>query len=75
MQGYQPPPQLTSSKVQIFLACRNLKNVDFVTGVTDPFVTVQMRESTQQSWKQVGKTEMIKDNLNPDFERSFVINY
>jgi Ca2+-dependent lipid-binding protein len=26
-------------------------------------------------WKQIGKTEMIKDNLNPLFETSFFINY
>jgi Ca2+-dependent lipid-binding protein len=80
MQQLQPgmmmPSQesLTSSKVQFFISGRNLKDMDIV-GVSDPFVIVFMRDHPTQPWKQFGRTEMIKDNLNPDFEQSFIIQY
>ena len=44
-------------------------------GVSDPFVILHMRENPSQPWRQIGRTEMIKDNLNPDFEKSFIIEY
>ena len=31
--------------------------------------------SPTEGWVKFDKTEMIKDNLNPDFEKSFIINY
>jgi len=65
---------LTSSKVQIFISARNLKDVDIVGG-SEPFVIIFMRDHPSMPWKQFGKTEMIKDNLNPDFEQSFIIQY
>ena len=46
-----------------------------IVGVSDPFVIVFMRDHPAQPWKQFGRTEMIKDNLNPDFEQSFIIQY
>lgn len=46
-----------------------------VVGVSDPYVIIHMRENQQMPWKEFGKTEMIKDNLNPDFEKNFIINY
>ena len=67
--GMMVPSQesLTSSKVQLFISGRNLKDMDIV-GVSDPFVIVFMRDHPTLPWKQFGRTEMIKDNLNPDFE-------
>lgn len=57
-----------SSKVQLFISCRKLRDVDFV-GMSDPYCTVMMRENQSEGWKQVSQTEMIKNTLNPDFER------
>jgi hypothetical protein len=34
-----------------------------------------MRDSPSDGWKKVGQTEMMKNNLNPDFEKSFVLSY
>jgi hypothetical protein len=48
--------------------------VDFV-GVTDPICILYYKEQEGAQWMQIDKTEMIKDNLNPDFEKSFIINY
>lgn len=34
-----------------------------------------MREGSEQQWRQIGKTEVVKDNLNPAFKTSFMITY
>ena len=77
MQSSYQPPQLSSSlssKLQLFISCTNLKDVDIV-GYSDPFVLVEMREGSEQQWRQIGKTEVVKDNLNPAFQTSFMITY
>jgi Ca2+-dependent lipid-binding protein len=51
-----------------------LKNVDAI-GYSDPFVIVNMREDKNGAWKEIGKTEMVKDYLNPTFKTSFIIAY
>jgi Ca2+-dependent lipid-binding protein len=50
-----------------------LKDVDFI-GKSDPYVIVSMKEEGQE-WKEIGKTEMITNNLNPTFETSIIIDY
>lgn len=74
MESVFQPPQLVSpfTKLQLFISCSNLKDVD-ILGSSDPFVIIYMKEG--EVWKQIGKTEMIKDNLNPLFQTSFFINY
>ena len=74
MESVFQPPQLVSpfTKLQLFISCSNLKDVD-ILGSSDPFVIIYMKEG--EVWNQIGKTEMIKDNLNPLFQTSFFINY
>jgi len=50
-----------------------LKDVDFF-GKSDPFVIVSMKEENE-AWKEIGKTEMIKNNLNPIFKTGIIFNY
>jgi Ca2+-dependent lipid-binding protein len=51
-----------------------LKDVDFV-GMSDPICYIFIREDEKAQWNKFDQTELIKDNLNPDFEKSFIINY
>ena len=44
-----------------------------IVSYSDPFVIVYMKEGTL--WKEIGKTEVVKDNLNPIFKTSFLITY
>jgi Ca2+-dependent lipid-binding protein len=62
-----------SRKLELFISCKNLKDVDFI-GKSDPYVIVSMKEEGQE-WKEIGKTEMITNNLNPTFETSIIIDY
>jgi len=42
---------------------------------SDPEVHVYIRDSRNQNFTFVGKTEMILNNLNPDFTKTFIIDY
>ena len=44
-------------------------------GKSDPFVVVFTKDVPDDPWKQIGQTEMIKDNLNPDFEKTLIVSY
>ena len=42
---------------------------------SDPEVHVFLRDSRQPNFTLIGKTEMILNNLNPDFTKTFLIDY
>ena len=60
-------------KVQIYLSCRKLKDVETFSS-SDPFVEVFEKRSLGQ-WVKLGQTEVIWDNLNSDFIQSFTLNF
>ena len=60
-------------KVQLFISCRKLKDVEILSK-SDPFVEVFSKKSRGQ-YAKLGQTEVIWDNLNPDFIKIFTIDY
>jgi hypothetical protein len=42
---------------------------------SDPMIVVYMRNNTRDPWQEVGRTEMITDNLNPRFVKSIIVDY
>ena len=47
-----------------------------VLSKSDPQVWVYLQDATQSGrWMQLGKTEVIQDNLNPKFTKSIVVDY
>jgi Ca2+-dependent lipid-binding protein len=42
---------------------------------SDPEVHVYLKDSKAKGYSFVGKTEMIKNNLNPDFTRNFILDF
>lgn len=67
-------PRSDLIKVQLFISCRKLKDVETFSK-SDPFVEVFERSPSQNQWIKIGQTEVIWDNLNPDFVKNFVIDY
>ena len=60
--------------IELFLSCRNLKDLD-VIGKSDPWCIVFIKNDKRSDWTYVGKTEIVKESLNPDWAKSFVIDY
>ena len=64
-----------SEKIEIYISARNLKDQD-VLSKSDPYVKVSYkRDFTQKQYSMLGKTETKNNNLNPDFTKSFPVDY
>eukprot|EP00742_Colponemidia_sp_Colp-10_P002200 GILJ01002352.1.p1 GENE.GILJ01002352.1~~GILJ01002352.1.p1 ORF type:complete len:570 (+),score=97.05 GILJ01002352.1:35-1711(+) len=61
------------STVEISVSCRDLKNKDLFSK-SDPCVVLEVKQSNG-AWTSYGRTETINDNLNPDFAKSFLVQY
>ncbi|ORX52100.1 Copine-domain-containing protein [Piromyces finnis] len=68
------------SKVEIKFSCKNLPNLDAVSK-SDCRIFVYFQERKYENnqiftnWVKIGSTETIKDNLNPEFSKSFIFDY
>ncbi|KAK2571445.1 Copine-8 [Acropora cervicornis] len=65
---------LPATQVELHVSCRNLANMD-VFSKSDPMVVLYTQAMGSKEWREFGRTECIKDNLNPDFVKSFIISY
>lgn len=72
--GPTPTSAACTSQIEMTLSCKNLLNLDLMSK-SDPFCIVQMKESWQNNFFEVGRTEMIDDNLNPEWVKKFILNY
>lgn len=63
----------TGERVELFFSCKKLIDKDF-TSKSDPFIKVYEVISSNQK-TLIGISEVVENNLNPDFEKSFPINY
>jgi len=68
--SYTPPV----SSIELTVSCRDLIDAD-VFSKSDPMVVLFIQEQNTQKWKEFGRTEVIQDNLNPDFVKKFIIDY
>ena len=70
----QVHPDSMQMKVELHISCRKLKNLDILTK-SDPQVIMYIQNEKSKQWVQFGKTELINDNLNPDFIQYFTVAY
>jgi hypothetical protein len=63
-----------SNKVQISISCRNLVDLDTFSK-SDPEVHVFIKDNKAKPYALIGKTEMVLNNLNPDFTKTFMIDF
>ena len=61
-------------QLELNLSLRNIPKMDLLSP-SDPFIIVQMRDEVKNRWNEVGKTDIIWDNPNPDFSKDIRINY
>lgn len=68
----QAPAVTASSKVELHLKCLNLPDMD-VMSKSDPQIRVYLSDArTGNREKLIGQTEIIWDNLNPQFSTPIV---
>lgn len=61
-----------SMKVELFISGRKLRDLD-VFSKSDP--QCKIYEQSGKEWVLRGQTERVKNNLNPDFQTSIILNY
>lgn len=54
------------TEVELTLSGRGLRNMD-VFSKSDPMVVVYQRDVLADTWKIITRTEVVMNNLNPDF--------
>jgi len=63
-------------KVKLSLHAEKLKNTSGIFGVSDPFATVSLLSLPGRNRPlELGRTEVIQNNLSPDWVESFVFDY
>ncbi|CAL1529087.1 unnamed protein product [Lymnaea stagnalis] len=60
--------------VEVSVSCRKLVDSD-VFSKSDPMVVLFVQDFSSRGWKEFGRTEIIWNNLNPDFVKKFVMQY
>jgi Ca2+-dependent lipid-binding protein len=64
----------SSNSINIYVSCRNLVDLD-VLGKSDPFVELFIKTEKETTWLSLGKSEVVWNDLNPDFIKVFLVNY
>lgn len=67
-----PPP--TGYKVELYFSCKKLKDLDLLSK-SDPQIVVFIKQGNQTQWVKVGETEVMKNNLNPEFKTAITLFY
>jgi hypothetical protein len=62
------------SEVQLRVSCRDLLDMDWFSK-SDPMCVLFVQSRQSPDWKEFGRTEHIQNNLNPEFEKLFVLDY
>eukprot|EP00794_Sanderia_malayensis_P006163 gene6163-6874_t len=80
MPYFQQPNTATTgspmpvSQVELHIACRNLLDLDTFSK-SDPLAVMYVQDKVTKKWREYGRTEVIMNNLNPEFTKSFIIDY
>lgn len=65
---------MPTSQIEMTISCRSLLNRDILSK-SDPFCLVLMKDSWQEKFYELGRTETIQDSLNPEWVKKFIIDY
>lgn len=61
-------------QIEIYISCRSLTNKDTFSK-SDPYVVMKAQNPQSGLWQEVGRTETIQNNLNPNFVKSLPYEY
>lgn len=71
----QPAADRTTSMVELSISCQALPDCDIITK-SDPQVIVYMLDLAGRDKQcEIGRTEVIQDNLNPKFAKKILLQY
>ncbi|XP_071823026.1 copine-8-like isoform X2 [Apostichopus japonicus] len=69
-----PEQAIPATKVELSISCRKLRDMD-VFSKSDPLCVMFMKALGSEEYREVGRTEVIMNNLNPRFVKKFLVDY
>ena len=66
--------ETSTKEIQLIFCARKLENVDGIFDKSDPQATLY-EQLPETRWAEVGKTELIQNDLNPNFSLPVILNY
>merc|ERR1740117_1462134 len=63
-----------ASEVELYISCTDLPSLDLLSA-SDPFAIVSIRDETSNRKIELGRTETLTNNNNPNFGKRFKIPY
>lgn len=67
-------PNDSAQKLEVFVSARSLLDLD-VFSKSDPYAKVFFKKNPQAQFAYLGRTETVDNNLNPNFRKSFILDY
>lgn len=68
-----PNLQDDREKIEIFISCRSVKSQEMFSHPN--YQIVMLTKNTKSSWTEYGRTESIGEIANPNFVKTFVVDY
>lgn len=65
---------MPNTQVEISVSARKLLDMD-ITSKSDPLCVLYLKQFASTEYREVGRTEVIWNTLNPDFVKKFVLDY
>jgi hypothetical protein len=62
------------SQIEMFVSAKKLPNKDAFSK-SDPFCVMELQEVKSGEFREVGRSEYMLDNLNPEFRKEFLVDY
>jgi hypothetical protein len=63
-----------SSQIEMYVSAKKLPNKDTFSK-SDPFCVMEIQEVKSGEFREVGRSEYMMDNLNPEFQKEFLVDY
>jgi len=65
---------MPTTSLEVSVACKNLCDMDTLSK-SDPLCIMYQKVGNTEQWAEVGRTEMLKNTLNPSWKTKFNVDY
>ena len=66
--------EVAEERLEISVSCEQLADTDTFSK-SDPFCVMTWKEESSGKWWEIGRTEVIKNTLNPSWRAKFIVQY
>lgn len=64
-----------TSKIELTISCKNLLTTHIIRNKSNPYCVVSMKRAWQKNFKEIARTEVIENSLNPKWIRKIAVDF